>query len=203
MPGEYGKLMDEMDARERRQAMYIDRDEAIKRIRAALKRKTGKSWSVSGGRGTAWAWIRVQAPPRRRVKVDENPDFEFGDNTVTCISKTGKPPWIDRKPDEGETAYFTSYAECIELAVAIGLERPVHYQGFQVGPDETERWVLRIESDFDLDKRCPRCGRTWVREKENLHTVWECDDCWYEDDGAAFDPAMPEFAEAVEKLHQL
>lgn len=44
----------------------MTRDEAIQRLRAALKRRTGRPWSVSAGRGTSWGWITVQAPPRRR-----------------------------------------------------------------------------------------------------------------------------------------
>jgi hypothetical protein len=43
----------------------MDRDEAIKRIKSALKRRSGKSWSVTGGRGTAWGWISISAPPKR------------------------------------------------------------------------------------------------------------------------------------------
>lgn len=45
----------------------IDRYEAIVAIRTALKRRTGRTWSVTGGRGTAWGWITVTAPPKRRV----------------------------------------------------------------------------------------------------------------------------------------
>lgn len=45
----------------------MNRDEAIKTIRAELKRRSGKTWSVTGGRGTAWGWIRITAPPARRV----------------------------------------------------------------------------------------------------------------------------------------
>lgn len=44
----------------------IDRNRAIARIRAALKARSGKAWSVTGGRGTAWGWITVTAPPQRR-----------------------------------------------------------------------------------------------------------------------------------------
>lgn len=44
-----------------------DRDVAIARIRAALRRRTGRAWSVTGGRGTSWGWIRISAPPARRV----------------------------------------------------------------------------------------------------------------------------------------
>jgi hypothetical protein len=44
-----------------------DRDEAIARIRAALRRRTGKAWSVTGGRGTSWGWITISSPPARRI----------------------------------------------------------------------------------------------------------------------------------------
>lgn len=43
-----------------------DRDAVIATIRAELRRRSGKSWSVTGGRGTAWGWITIQAPPARR-----------------------------------------------------------------------------------------------------------------------------------------
>lgn len=43
----------------------IDRNEAIKTIKAALKARSGKSWSVTGGRGTAWGWIKISVPPSR------------------------------------------------------------------------------------------------------------------------------------------
>lgn len=45
----------------------MDRDTAIAEIRAALKRRSGKAWSVKGGRGTAYGWIEIDAPPRRRT----------------------------------------------------------------------------------------------------------------------------------------
>lgn len=46
----------------------IDRDEAISRIKAALKRRSGKAWSVRGGQGTAWGWITIMAQPKRLVE---------------------------------------------------------------------------------------------------------------------------------------
>jgi hypothetical protein len=45
----------------------MDRDEAIARIKTALKARTGRTWSVTGGRGTAWGWIKISAPPARRI----------------------------------------------------------------------------------------------------------------------------------------
>jgi hypothetical protein len=50
------------------QTTLIDRDEAIKAIRRALKARSGKTWSVTGGRGTAWGWITITSPPARREK---------------------------------------------------------------------------------------------------------------------------------------
>lgn len=44
---------------------YSDRNEAIKAIRTALRKRSGKAWSVTGGRGTAWGWITISAPPKR------------------------------------------------------------------------------------------------------------------------------------------
>jgi hypothetical protein len=43
----------------------IDRDETIRRIRMALKQRSGRAWSVSGGRGTSWGWISIDTTPKR------------------------------------------------------------------------------------------------------------------------------------------
>ena len=43
----------------------MDRDKTISRIRKDLKDRSGKAWSVKGGRGTAWGWITVDVPARR------------------------------------------------------------------------------------------------------------------------------------------
>lgn len=46
--------------------MDMTRKEAIKTIRTALKKRSGKPWSVTGGRGTAYCWLRIDAPPKRK-----------------------------------------------------------------------------------------------------------------------------------------
>ena len=43
----------------------MDRNETIAALKAALKARSGGNWSVTGGRGTAWGWIRICAPPKR------------------------------------------------------------------------------------------------------------------------------------------
>ncbi len=42
----------------------VTRDDTIKTVRAALRRRSGQSWSVTGGKGTAWGWIKITSPPR-------------------------------------------------------------------------------------------------------------------------------------------
>jgi hypothetical protein len=45
----------------------MDRNEAIQRIRTGLRQRSGKSWTVRGGRGTAWGWIDIDVPPAREA----------------------------------------------------------------------------------------------------------------------------------------
>lgn len=54
----------------------IDRDQAIKAIRKALRAKTGRAWSVTGGRGTSWGWITITAPPARRDQYGSMVDID-------------------------------------------------------------------------------------------------------------------------------
>jgi hypothetical protein len=58
-----------------------NRDEAISAIRTALRSRSGTAWSVKGGRGTAWGWIRISAPPGRRSEfgyMSEDDRAELG-----------------------------------------------------------------------------------------------------------------------------
>lgn len=60
------KVRDEIAKREvRAEVGMLDRAGVIAEIRSALKRRSGKTWSVTGGRGTAWGWLRISAPPKR------------------------------------------------------------------------------------------------------------------------------------------
>jgi len=44
-----------------------DPREATKIFRTLLKARTGRDWSATIGRGTAYSWTRIQAPKRRMV----------------------------------------------------------------------------------------------------------------------------------------
>lgn len=48
----------------------MDRNQAISEIKQALRKRSGKSWSVTGGRGTSWGWLTIEATPARRVDFD-------------------------------------------------------------------------------------------------------------------------------------
>src|SRR4051812_10050692 len=53
-----------------------DRNTAIAEIRKALRKRSGKAWSVTGGKGTAYGWITVTAPPARRDRFDSMTDAD-------------------------------------------------------------------------------------------------------------------------------
>jgi len=44
-----------------------DRNEAIAEIKSALKQRSGKTWSVRGGKGTSWGWIKIDSPTSRKA----------------------------------------------------------------------------------------------------------------------------------------
>jgi len=127
--------------------MHIDRDEAIKRIRKALTKKTGKSWSVTGGRGTAWGWITVSAPPRRRVWHTQIKPFDPS-LPGSCWREIIKE--IPIAKDDPRRAYgYTSLDDCRELARAFGLKNMpdgVHHQGLSINPDHREWYVAQVEA---------------------------------------------------------
>jgi hypothetical protein len=108
----------------------IDRDEAIKRIRTALKKRSGKSWSVTGGRGTAWGWIEIDAPPKRRTwhYVDTGRKDDYG----RAIHEEAE---IVEK-DFGHT----SPADRAELGELLGLGRPSNPGGESVAASADHRW---------------------------------------------------------------
>ena len=71
-----------------------DRDDAIKAIRTALRKRSGKSWSVTGGRGTGWGWITISAPPARRG--------EYGSMTEQDQAELAALLGLDRVHHQGQ-----------------------------------------------------------------------------------------------------
>ena len=113
----------------------IDRNEAIARIKAALKRRSGKAWSVTGGRGTSWGWITIDTAPARRTWAWRLPD---GMSDI---------PENYEEYDTGKPGGHMSPAERAELGQLLGLNGPVHIQGESVAASHDYRleYVDRAE----------------------------------------------------------
>jgi len=109
----------------------MDRDEAITRIRTALKARTGRPWSVTGDRGTAWGWIRIDAPPARRTWRHFLPE--------------GQPdrPENYRERDGYSGGHMSPY-DRVRLAEALGLPEAVHCQGVSI-PASTDYRVEYVD----------------------------------------------------------
>jgi len=134
----------------------IDRNEAIARIRKALKVRSGKAWSVTGSRGTAWGWINIDAPPARRTwHFETGPDGKRVDNPkeINDPSRT----FGHMSPDDRE-----------ELARLLD-ETTVHHQGVSVSPDAREYYVLAAESTkIDVTAKFAQCAAGFQDEVRAL-----------------------------------
>lgn len=114
----------------------MDRAEAITRIKQGLQRRSGRAWSVTGGRGTAWGWITVDALPSRRTWHDYLPE--------------GAPDlprsYVERE-ESGKPFGHMSPADRAELGRLLGLDAPCHMQGESIpaGGDYYREYVDRAE----------------------------------------------------------
>jgi len=125
----------------------MDRNETIKAIKTALQRRSGKTWSVTGGRGTAWGWIEIDAPPARRTW--HRREVGRGDNGEILFEEYDDP---------AQEYGYTSPAERAELATLLGLDRPVHCQGVSIpaGNDYWQEYVDRAEG-----RKPAKCGEQY------------------------------------------
>lgn len=46
----------------------LSRPDAIATVKASLRARSGYSWSVTGGKGTAWGWLRVNVAPKDQAQ---------------------------------------------------------------------------------------------------------------------------------------
>lgn len=116
----------------------MDRAETIKRIRKALKKRSGKTWSVTGGQGTAWGWLTIDAPPARRT-------FTHEPKPHNTTNEPGAENWDE--VDTGKPGGHTSPDERRELADLLGLESSAHSQGVSIpaGSDYWNEYIDRAE----------------------------------------------------------
>lgn len=97
----------------------MERNDAIKRIKSALKKRTGKMWSVTGGSGTAYGWITIKATPKQSTD---------GFGTMT---------------EEQQL----ELAKALGFEVGKDVHRHVHHQGVSIpaSSDYREEYVARAE----------------------------------------------------------
>jgi hypothetical protein len=116
----------------------MERNAVIKQIKADLQRRSGRQWSVTGGRGTAWGWITIDAPPSRR--------------TVHCRLKagaTGSQPEDYEEIDTAEIGGSMKFEDRQELARLLGFDKPVHSQGVSIAAsnDYYEEYLVRARGE--------------------------------------------------------
>lgn len=117
----------------------IDRPEAIKRIKKALKEITGRTWSVTGGRGTAWGWLTIAAPPRRRIGHTPNPKWKHWE------PGTKEPAYFENPDAPKGERWYTSGDDGQTLGDIFDKSHGHWHQGISVSPDSREYYVLLAE----------------------------------------------------------
>lgn len=110
------------------------RDDTIRTIKTALQRRSGQVWSVTGGRGTAWGWITIDAPPERRTWNFVLP-ADLPDRSESYIEQ-----------DMGQPRGHMSPADRATLARLLGLEI-VHHQGQMIRASSCDyaEYIARAE----------------------------------------------------------
>ena len=103
-----------------------DRDATIHELRKLLKERTGRAWSVTGGRGTAWGWIKIDAPPTRRTWGFYLPEG-MADIPENYRERDMRQPGRCMSPDDKAV-----------LAKALAKEF-VHYQGESIAASREHR----------------------------------------------------------------
>jgi hypothetical protein len=142
------------DPDESARILDFDRNPVLARIKAALKRRSGKVWSVTGGRGTAWGWLKI-ASPKARLGCARLHDFDY--RTDECKNGCGSRRHGERT---GIDAWHCTAHVCTpncyggemtpedraELQALLGLD-DVHQQGVSImaSHDAYAEYVDRAE----------------------------------------------------------
>ena len=102
---------------------------------------------MTGGRSTAWGWLTIDAPPRRRTwQHDGVCDFP-DEPRMQLLPPEHRTAW---KNDPSKKYGYTSQQERCELAALLDLRPPVHCQGVSVPPDSWEVYARKAEGEVGL-----------------------------------------------------
>lgn len=72
----------------------ITYQQAAKQIRAALKRRSGKVWSVTTSCGTGYGWLRIVAPKSRRPEMPFHMTEEDRKELIALLGYESQPHFI-------------------------------------------------------------------------------------------------------------
>lgn len=89
-----------------------DRAEVIRRIRAGLRKRSGRAWSVTGGRGSSYGWISISALPR-----DCDPSGRMSDRDRALLARLlglSQPCGFQGELVPGSVAYRREYIDRAE-----------------------------------------------------------------------------------------
>ena len=87
----------------------LSRNEAILMIRKSLRERSGKAWSVTGGRGTAWGWITICSPPARRVEFGYMTDADRAE--LGQLLGMGEPVHSQGETVPASSDYYQEYVD--------------------------------------------------------------------------------------------
>src|SRR3990167_461879 len=114
----------------------LTRSAVIRRIKVALESRSGKRWSVTGGTGTAYGWLHIDAPPARRTWRDRPRPGATGLGTY---AKDWEPY------DSGQPGGSSSPADQAELAALLGLDRIDRNVNVAASHDYYREYIDRAE----------------------------------------------------------
>lgn len=132
----------------------MSRDAVCKRIKAALVKRSGKQWSVTGGRGTAYGWIRISVP-KARLGCARLHEYDWQTNRCQHCEAFRFEDGISGC--EGHVCTESCYRAYItpedrtDLARLLGLKR-LHFQGESI-PSSTDYYVEYVDR---AEGRLPR-----------------------------------------------
>lgn len=132
----------------------MDTAAVAKRIKAALRARSGKDWSVTKGKGTAGGWIKIDAP-KARLSCDMWHVWPLGgpDACRDCdLSHNDASQWGRPRVCEAHVCTDGCWQNCIspadreELAALLGKDQ-VHPQGESIpsGSDYYVEYIDRAE----------------------------------------------------------
>ena len=114
------------------------RNEVIARIRKGLNKRSDRTWSVTGGRGTSHGWLLIDAPPQRRT---------FDNRQTGELGSDGMP--VYELIHVGENGYLMGPDDRTELARLLGFpdQSSAPHQGVKIaaGHDFYAEFIDRAE----------------------------------------------------------